>query len=150
MKKNLKSGLATMIALILVFRIFPMYALAAAPTSGTITPQGWSDSDYWYVYIQGVQKRVPKGNVIGLGSSDPAGVEGPVTIAQMALNNIDSSDSRANCNTGIVDGQFGTNTENGVRNFQTYINHYITYYDILVVDGWIGPNTWNCITGLSM
>lgn len=148
MKKRL---IAMLIVLAMAICVFPVCAFAApvGNSGGGISPLGWGDEKYWHIYIDGAEKRVPIDNVIGPGSVDAIGEEGPVTIAQKALNCINENNSLADCNAGIADGIYGNGTTNAVKHFQTYVNRYQPAMDILVVDGWIGSATWKCITAIS-
>lgn len=145
----MKKRIIAMLLLILVtVASFPVSAHADYDYYNYPSGSHRNNDGNWVIYVNGVTYNVTYGTVISQGNTS---YSHPVDVAQMALNKINTVYSSANCYTGSPDGIFGSNTYNGVRNFQTFWNNYnASYYSYYIgVDGIVGNCTWACISTCS-
>ena len=102
-------------------------------------------SDGWTLRMDGQNYYVPNNIIVGYDNTESGEY---VEIAQMALKYIDWHYTNANCNAGDVDGKYGPVTFNAVCQFQVYCNRYLVAFDVIAVDGDVGPLTWERMAGL--
>lgn len=140
MKKHIRTIASMLMVMMIVCSFMTVNASAAydPPDAGVnqVTSIGW------VLYIDGEPYEIEDNTYVGWGSSGRN-----VYVVQLACNTI-ASTYNVNCNCGDTDGIYGANTNNGIKNFQTYCNTIGLYGYNQSVDGIVGPVSWNRLASI--
>lgn len=135
MKKHIRSVAVMVMVVILMSCFMTVSASATYDVPEATTNQAKAVG--WTLYIGGVPYDIETGTYVGWGNSGRA-----VYIVQIACNEL-AATRYINCSCGDADGVYGDNANRGVKGFQSHCNIYGIYGRNELVDGVVGPVTWD-------
>lgn len=135
MKKLMRSVAAIIMVVMLMSCFMAVSASATYDIPEATTNQAKSVG--WTLYIDGSAYEIETGTYVGWGNSGRN-----VYVVQIACNEL-AATRYISCSCGDADGVYGDNTCAGIKGFQSYCNSIGLYGRNELVDGVVGPVTWD-------